>query len=354
MKKLTYRTLVGLLIVVGLILLALTNLGLISFRAPYIESIPGQSAHPAIVITNVNVVPMDRAIVLRNQTVLVRNGIIEKIGERVDAPTDALSVDGTAKYLMPGLVDMHVHIQDKNDLLLLVANGVTTVRNMWGNTDLLLSLGLPDQLILREQIKQGKLFGPTLYTTGPIMEGDPSTQPMMLVFKTPQEAARSVTWQKAQGYDFVKVYDHLTVDTYRAIVRASKQNGLPVVGHVPKAVGIAEVLTSGQVTIEHLQGYIDADAAEFLIAEERIAEYANKTSAAGVWNSLTLALYPKNSLPAEQVEKLEKQIGMKYTSPGAQMTTRFLYDQMSQGHTYTGADYATRIAALNKRNRSGS
>lgn len=158
-----------------------------------------------------------------------------------------------------------------------------------------------------------------------------------------------VAWQKAQGYDFVKVYDHLNLETYRATVRAAKQNGMPVVGHVPKAGGIDEVLTSGQVTIEHLQGYIDADAAEFLIAPERIAEYANKTRAAGVWNVPTLALYPKNSLPAEEVAKLEKQVAMKYTSPSAQLTTRFLYDQMSQGHTYTGADYATRISALNKR-----
>jgi imidazolonepropionase-like amidohydrolase len=349
MKRIGYYTLVALLVVAGLALLALTNLGLLTFRAPYIESIPTQSAHPAIAFTNVNIVPMDREIVLRNQTVLVRNGVIEKIGELVDAPSDALIVDATNKYLMPGLVDMHVHIQDKNDLILLAANGVTTVRNMWGNTDVMLRLGLPDQLELREQIKQGKLFGPTIYTTGPVMEGNPSNHPLMTIFKTPQEAEQSVARQKAQGYDSVKVYDHLNLETYRAIARAAKENGLPVVGHVPIAGGIDEVLTSGQVTIEHLQGYIDADATEFLIAPERIAEYANKTRTAGVWNAPTLALYPKNSLPAEAIAKLEKQVGMKYTSPSAQLTTRFLYDQMSQGHTYTGADYATRISALNKR-----
>lgn len=118
---------------------------------------------------------------------------------------------------------------------------------------------------------------------------------------------------------------------------------------MPKAIGIDGALTSGQVTIEHLQGYIDADTAEFLIAPERIAEYANKTRAAGVWNAPTLALYPKNSLPAEAIAKLEQQVAMKYTSPSAQLTMRILYVQMSQGHTYTGADYATRIAALNKR-----
>lgn len=158
MKRIGYYTIVALLVVAGLALLALTNLGLLTFRAPYVESIPTQSAHPAIAFTNVN--PMEREHVLRNQTVLVRNGVIEKIGERVDVPTDALIVDGTNKYLMPGLVDMHVHVQDKNDLILLAANGVTTVRNMWGNTDLMLRVGV-DQLIMREQIKQGKLFGPT-------------------------------------------------------------------------------------------------------------------------------------------------------------------------------------------------
>lgn len=63
---------------------------------------------------------------------------------------------------------------------------------------------------------------PTIYTTGPVMEGDPSAHPLMTIFKTPQEAEQSVAWQKEQGYDFVKVYDHLKVDAYRAIVRAAK------------------------------------------------------------------------------------------------------------------------------------
>ncbi len=68
-------------------------------------------------------------------------------------------IDGRGKYLMPGLVDMHVHIQFEDDMLLWVANGVTSVRNMWGHTGKMLQFGFPDQLELREQIEQGTLFG---------------------------------------------------------------------------------------------------------------------------------------------------------------------------------------------------
>ena len=109
---------------------------------------------------------------------------------------DVQVVDGQGKYLLPGLIDMHVHIEDQNDLLLYVANGVTSVRNLWGNTEVKLFIRMPDQLALREQIKRGELFGPTIYTSGPIMEGNPAMTPLMPVIEGPERAAESVAWQK--------------------------------------------------------------------------------------------------------------------------------------------------------------
>jgi imidazolonepropionase-like amidohydrolase len=97
-----------------------------------------------VAFTHVNVIPMDRERVLANQTVVVKNGLIVEIGDtkKVKLPKDALRIDSTGKYLIPGLVDMHTHLLSDSDefpdsigpdeLRVMVANGVTTVRFMIG------------------------------------------------------------------------------------------------------------------------------------------------------------------------------------------------------------------------------
>lgn len=128
------------------------------------------SQNTVVAFVGVYVVPMDTERILDDQTVIVRDGIIEMIGARqnVVVPDTAFIVDGQGKYLMPGLADMHVHINNENDLLLFVAHGVTTVQNMWGYKGLPRFMGLPNQLALRDKIEQGKLPGPIIYTAGPI------------------------------------------------------------------------------------------------------------------------------------------------------------------------------------------
>lgn len=353
MKRFTSILLIGLLFTSGLGLLYLTNTGILSIGKTYIRKLSAEigPADTTVVFVDVNVIPMDRERVLYSQTVIVHEGIIETIGDsaQIVVPAGALVIDGKDKYLMPGLSDMHVHIQYENDLLLFVANGVTSVRNMWGNTGRMLLLGRPDQLELRRGIEDGRLFGPTIYTTGPVMEGKPSFHPMAEIFNSPQDAAQSVAWQKNQGYDFIKVYDHLSPEVYEAILKTARENELQVIGHVPFAVGLDNVLASGQQTIEHLTGYIDPDAVEFIIPEEQLDEYALKTSEAGVWNCVTLSEYPKTKETPEGFQQLQNQPGMIYVSPGTRLFSPFLYMMSARSHTYTDADYPQRIAALNQR-----
>jgi imidazolonepropionase-like amidohydrolase len=352
MKKWLSNTLIVLLLILGVLLLYLTNTGVISFGKPYIRQISRElpEASPLVAFENVNLIPMDRERVVENQTVIVQDGVIQEIGnsDRVSIPDGAMVIDGKGKYLMPGLVDMHVHIQYENDLLLLAANGVTSVRNMWGNTGKMLRLGMPDQLELRRQIQTGELFGPTIYTAGPVMEGKPAFHPLAEVISSPQAAAQSIDWQKGQGYDFVKVYDHLSPDIYQEILDTGRENDLPVVGHVPFAIGLDGVLASGQQTIEHLSGYIDPDAVELLIPEDQLDEYAQKTKEAGVWNVVTLSEYPKSKETPEGFQRLQNQPGMKYVSPGTRMLSPLLYLMAAKAHTYQGADYPQRIAELNR------
>ncbi len=68
-----------------------------------------------VAFTNVNVIPMDKEQVLKNQTVLVKNGVIAEIGSKVKIPKDAVNIDGKGKYLIPGLMDMHAHLLSDGD-----------------------------------------------------------------------------------------------------------------------------------------------------------------------------------------------------------------------------------------------
>ena len=146
----------------------------------------------------------------------------------------------------------------------------------------------------------------------------------------------------------IKVYDHLPADVYQAIIETAQKKNIPVVGHVPFAIGLDGVLESGQHTIEHLTGYIDPDEVEFIIPEDRLDEYARKTKLAGVWNCVTLSEYPKSKETPEGFQRLQNQPGMIYVSPGTCLLSPFLYLMSSKSHTYAGVDYPQRIAVLNR------
>ena len=151
-------------------LLLLLLLTLAGFAAAAPKSSPDDGDKQLIAITNVNVIPMDRERVLQDQTVVIRRGRIHKIGPaaRLKAPKGARLLDGRGKYLMPGLVDMHAHLFSDDDefpealadeeLFLMLANGVTTVRLMNGT---------PDHLRYRAQVARGELVAPTLYVASP-------------------------------------------------------------------------------------------------------------------------------------------------------------------------------------------
>ena len=197
--------------------------------------------------TNVAVIPMDRERVLANQTVVVRSGRVVAMGDarRVRVPAGATRVDGTGRFLIPGLADMHVHMFDRNELTAYLANGITTVRNLHG---------IPRHLAWRDSIARGAMLGPRLYTSGAIIDGSPPTRATNVVVRTAAEAERVVAEQKAAGYDFIKIYDNVPRDLYAVIIAAARRAGLTVSGHLPTPVGLAGLLeVRGQKSIEHIE-----------------------------------------------------------------------------------------------------
>jgi imidazolonepropionase-like amidohydrolase len=204
-----------------------------------------------IAFVGANVVPLDTERVLASQTVLVRGGLIVKVGpsSEVAVPVRARVVDARGKYLLPGLADMHAHLVREEDLLLYAARGVTTVRNMWG---------APVHLAWRERVARGTLVGPTIITAGPIVDGENPSHDGSLVVRDAAEAKAAIALHQAAGYDFVKVYSGLSLPAFEALMLAAKSAGLPVAGHVPRAVGLPRAVDDGQRTIEHLTAFSEA------------------------------------------------------------------------------------------------
>ena len=197
--------------------------------------------------TGVSVIPMDRERVLEGYTVVTRAGRIAAIApdERAKIPAGAVRIDGRDRYLVPGLVDMHVHLFDRNELLAYVVNGITAVRNLHG---------IARHLAWRDSLARNQLVGPRLMTAGPIVDGDPPTRGTNVVIRTVAEADSVVAAQKAAGYDFLKIYDNVPLPLYQALARAAHRAGLPMIGHLPTPVGLEGLLaTRGQAGIEHVE-----------------------------------------------------------------------------------------------------
>jgi imidazolonepropionase-like amidohydrolase len=211
---------------------------------------PVDNTQKEIVFRSVNVVPMDRERVMSNQTVIVKNGTITYVGPAAGArpSADAIVVDASGKYMIPGLAEMHAHVPPidnlepmKEVLTLFLVNGVTTIRGM---------LGHPRHLELRTKINSGEILGPHFYTTGPSFNGQS--------VKTPERGAEMVREQKAAGYDYLKLHPGLTKETFPVIAKTAKEVGIPFAGHVSFGVGVWAAIDAGYSSIDHMDGFVEA------------------------------------------------------------------------------------------------
>jgi imidazolonepropionase-like amidohydrolase len=270
--------------------LGVKYIAIMAVLAGLIPCVIPQTSLPAdsvVAIRDVTVLPMDSTAALQNQTVVVRCNRIERIGpaKGIAIPLGATVADGRGKYLLPGLADMHVHLAGPDqppgtaeaELILYLANGVTTVRNM---------RGFPEHLALRDRVARGELPGPNIITAGPGPDGESA--------KSPTEGEQAVREQKRLGYDLVKVLPGLSLTTYDAIARTSRAVAIPFAGHVPAAVGVMHAIDMGQQTIEHLDGYIELRIDRTPLTRERVGTLVRRTLGAGVWNVPTMAVMEAN------------------------------------------------------------
>lgn len=184
-------------------------------------------------------------------TVVITGDRISAVGDNISVSAGAQVVDATGKFLIPGLWDMHVHWYMRDTFSLFIANGVTGVRQMFGNSDL---------LRWREQIAKGSLLGPRMVVASQIIDGPQPIWPNSIAVRNEEEGRKAVRRVKQWDADFVKVYALLPRDGYFAIADEAKQQGITFVGHVPNAVSPAEASDAGQKSIEHLTGMLIASS----------------------------------------------------------------------------------------------
>lgn len=251
--------------------------------------VPGQEpvAPGPLAITDVTIIDTKGGPVQPGMTVVIRDGRIASIGKsaRGLVGKDTELVKGRDKFLIPGLWDMHVHLSwtTASALPVLVANGITGVRDMGGR------LGEIDEW--RTKIASGLLAGPRIIRAGPILNGQ-KFNPLQMVTGTPDETRGVVRGLKEAGVDFLKIHRRLPRDAYFALMDEAKRQGLAVAGHVPMTVTPEEASDAGQISLEHtetlFEGTFSAGLKEGELAEaiQRFrAEGAEKLFARFVTNN---------------------------------------------------------------------
>lgn len=236
------------------------TLGLLAVVILFLTCSCSSHPPPSLAITHVTLIDATGAAPQTDMTIFLADERIAAIGPSKSffIPRKTKTLDGTGKVLVPGLVDMHVHLTGAGEptgsrdfiLPLLLANGITTVRDMGGDLESLLKL--------RHEIEHGQLQAPRIFFAGPYLDGNPPFFQPSLVVTNSAEATEDVHSLISRGADFIKVQSNLSRDAYFAIADVCRREHITFVGHVPDHVTASEASDAGQKSIEHLTGVLRA------------------------------------------------------------------------------------------------
>ena len=260
----------------------------------------GAAEGAAIAFADVNVLPMDREAVLPAQTVVVRDGVIVAMGPSATlelAPGTTRIDSGGGAYLMPGLADMHVHLRRSGAtwLPLFLAKGVTTVLNLDGR---------PNHLAWRQQVRDGTLTGPTIYSAGPQIGKHRAL--------SPDEAERLVIEQQDAGYDLIKVYSsspgNWSREAYERVMATAKARSIAVTGHAPRNLPFEVVLEVGGQSIAHAEELLYTHFKK--LDKTRIPALAEKAAARGLWLITTFGTFESIAEQWGKPEAVKRTLGL--------------------------------------------
>src|SRR5882724_4764274 len=220
------------------------------------------ATHDLLVLQNVTVVDVRTGALQPEQTVVLERNHILSAGPSKSAkyPRNAASVNCHGLFLIPGLWDMHVHLvfgdwfpdAQEISLPLFIANGVTGVRDMGSELDIVQGW--------RDEIEAGRLIGPRIYTSGPMLDGPKPRFPSSVAIATTEDAHRAVADLKRSGADFIKLQSLIPREVVFAIAKEAKKQNLPFEGHVPDSVRASEMSAAGMKSFEHLIGIFEGSS----------------------------------------------------------------------------------------------
>ncbi|HKN75793.1 MAG TPA: amidohydrolase family protein [Candidatus Acidoferrum sp.] len=208
-----------------------------------------------LAITHVTVIDSTGRPPQTEQTVLIEGGRITAVGATatIKVPKAARTIDASGKFLLPGFWDMHVHLAGVNAdppwskqvlLPLLLANGITGVRDMGGDLDALLAW--------QRDIESGALLAPHIVAAGPFLAASGKRTPEQYPVYNAEEARAAVDDLKKRGANFIKIITLPSRDAFFAVADESKKQNIPFVGHLPFEIGVIEASDAGMHSIEHL------------------------------------------------------------------------------------------------------
>lgn len=322
---------------------------------------PDHNAPRILLVKDVRVISMapGRPQAEEHRTVLIEDGEITGVYGPDDPLEDGQAlfiIDGQGLTLLPGLIDAHVHVWDEAELAGYLGHGVTGIRNM---------SGMPFHLPLAERIEEGRILGPDVLTTGPILNSPgPNQQANHQLVITAAEAKAAVTAQHEDGYRHLKTYSNLTPEAYGALLEAAKTHGMTVAGHTPEGkrtwaedepvdfeIAFEDILDDGFITIEHTESIVWHGLRDQL-DENAMRGLAEKIAESGTPVTPTLVAHANLIRVAESEGTYLDRPGTETINPVFKMFEQGTYDWWSDParlpHEAPRADFyltATRLMA---------
>ena len=266
---------------------------------------------PSTAIVGVTVIDTAAGRPLPDMTVIIRQGAIVSVAARGPVASGARRIDGAGKFLIPGLWDMHAHLQmsGEDTLPVFVAAGVMGVRDMGSDADVVLPL--------KRRTGSGELLGPTIVAAGPILDERPPDWPYRLTVRNAAEARAAVATLGGRGVDLIKVHDRTAPEAYSAIAEETKARGLHFAGHLPRGITIDQAIAAGQRSLEHLGGLrlFNACSNPEVYSADGCRSLFAKLATASMWQTPTLVNW-------RQMFTLDTPLGdaerdhLAYLSPG--------------------------------------
>jgi len=280
-----------------------------------------------LAIRHVTVVPMtENDVIVRDATVVIQDGRITAIGPSATTrvPAGVRIMNGSGKWLMPALADMHVHVETRRNGPISLRgrtpleirtrdiaapylfNGILQIFNLSAT---------PEAIAQRNEIADGRVIGPHIALAA-MIDGSPPVRPNGLVAATPADGRQIVRDIKVEGYDAVKVYSRLSMESYDAILDEAKLQGLPVLGHLPNAARgrVQDALVPGIRLVAHAEEYAK-QAPE--LSDADVARLTDLAKRSGAWLTATLVSSRWIASQTASLDELKSRPELKYVNPTA-------------------------------------